>query len=242
MRDLFTSDVVMKQPMVVGYKGEIGSFLLHGLLEIMPKALDIWCVDINESAAEVRQRIRRADTIFLCVPLEDTVGWLWRHKKLLMGKVIVEQCSLKEWLYEEGKLNGLDIRSMHVLFRPSQTPNPDDRRVGLFEGQFNQTLAKNIGEMTRSQVVWYKDAQEHDREMAVQQALLHRTLLVMGKLLKECSGSTFISKRTLELSERIKKGKLDLYRKIQENRYLPARLDEMKKEFDNFNIEAFWPC
>jgi len=31
----------MKRPLVVGYKGEIGSFILNGLLRIMPKALDI---------------------------------------------------------------------------------------------------------------------------------------------------------------------------------------------------------
>ena len=67
----------MKQPLVIGYKGEIGLFILMGLIKIMAKALDIWCVDINETKEEVEQRIKIADTIFLCVPLETTLEWLY---------------------------------------------------------------------------------------------------------------------------------------------------------------------
>ena len=120
----------MKQPLVVGYKGEIGSFILNGLLRIMPKALDIWCVDINETYEETIQRIQIADVIFLCVPLQDTEAWLLKHKEQLSGKKIIEQCSLKEWIYENQKLRDLNIMSMHILFRPSQTPNLEDRNVG----------------------------------------------------------------------------------------------------------------
>jgi prephenate dehydrogenase len=128
----------MKQPMVVGYKGEIGSFILNGLLRVMPKALDIWCVDINESDEEVESRIKVADTIFLCVPLQKTVDWLLKFKTLLKDKIIIEQCSLKEWIYNNKSLQGLNIKSMHILFRPSQTPDLLDRVVGLFTGQFDR--------------------------------------------------------------------------------------------------------
>lgn len=129
---------------------------------------------------------------------------------------------------------------MHILFRPSQTPNLEDRRVGLFEGQFDPELVESIKAITQSQIVWYKNAKEHDREMAVQQALLHRTLLILGKFLKQCSGSTFISKRVIELDERIRKGNLNLYSQIQKNRFLPEKLEELKREFDNFDIEKLW--
>ena len=47
----------MNNPLVCGYKGEIGSFILSGLLKVMPKALDIWCVDVNETESEVIDRI-----------------------------------------------------------------------------------------------------------------------------------------------------------------------------------------
>jgi hypothetical protein len=67
----------MKQPLVIGYKGEVGSFVLGGLLRIMPKALDIWCVDVNETKREVEQRIKISDVIFLCVPLQMTLEWLY---------------------------------------------------------------------------------------------------------------------------------------------------------------------
>jgi prephenate dehydrogenase len=148
----------MNQIMVVGYKGEIGSFILNGLLRVMPKALNIWCVDINETEEETIERIRISDTIFLCIPMEKTIDWLMAHKELLKGKVVVEQCSLKEWVYNEEMLKELDIRSMHVLFRPSQTPDKKDRKVALFNGQFDLEMAKKIGEITGSEIVWFENA------------------------------------------------------------------------------------
>jgi len=127
----------IKNPLVIGYKGEIGSFILSGLLKIIPKALQIYCVDINETDAEVRQRIEASDTIFLCVPFNLTVVWLIKWKPLLKNKLIFEQCSLKEWIYEHYVSKGLNIRSMHILFRPSQTPNLEDRCIGMFSSQFD---------------------------------------------------------------------------------------------------------
>lgn len=230
----------MKQPLVIGYKGEIGSFILNGLLRIMPKALDIWCADINETEEEVVERIRKSDVVFLCVPLEITLNWLLKYKLLLKDKIVIEQCSLKEWLFESGITDFVNVRSMHILFRPSQTPNLEDRKVGLFENEFDETLAKEIESITQSKIVWFKNAQEHDKEMAVQQALLHRTLLILGKSLKECNGSTYISKKVLELVDRIKKGNSNLYKMIQDNKYLPEKLEQIKRDFESFEIEKFW--
>lgn len=225
---------------MVGYKGEIGSFILGGLLRIMPKALDIWCIDINETQEEVEHRIKVSDIIFLCTPLEITVKWLIEHKALIENKPVIEQCSLKEWLFENEALKDLDIRSMHILFRPSQTPNREDRRVGLLKGHFNETLAKDIADITQSSIVWFENAEEHDQEMAVQQALLHRTLLILGRALKECKGSTYISQKVLELEGRVRKGDKDLYGRIQENKYLPGALEKLKKDFEEFNLSDFW--
>ncbi len=227
----------MKQPMVVGNKGEIGRFILNGLLRIMPKALDIWCVDINETDDEVSERIKKADVIFLCVPLQSTINWLLKYKILLENKLIIEQCSLKEWLYKNESLRDMNIASMHILFRPSQTPNLEDREVGLFLNQIkDQELIYEIGEITQSKIVWYKNAEEHDREMAIQQALVHRTLLILGEQLKNCNGSTYICKKVLELSSRIKQGDKKLYSIIQTNTHLPEVLDRVKKDFDDFNL------
>ena len=206
----------------------------------MPKALDIWCIDINETQEEVEHRIKVSDIIFLCTPLELTVKWLIEHKALIGNKPVVEQCSLKEWLFENEDLKDLDIRSMHILFRPSQTPNKEDRRVGLFKGHFNADLAKDIADITQSSIVWFEDAQDHDREMAIQQALLHRTLLILGRALKNCKGSTYISQKVLELETRIRKGNKDLYGRIQGNKYLPEALDKLKRDFEEFNLDDFW--
>jgi len=238
---------MMNSPLVVGYKGEIGSFILSGLLRIMPKASNIWCVDINDSDQEVIARVKMADVIFLCVPMQETMNWLLKYKIILKSNrtLVLEQCSLKEWLYNNDNLTGLNIRSMHVLFRPSQTPDLTDRKVALFESQFapgtiNWISREEIRGITQSELVWYKDAQEHDKEMALQQALVHRTLLVLGKMLKGCSGSTYMSKRVIELCDRIKKGDIDLYKLIQENKYTPDALQELRDNFVDFDIEKIW--
>ena len=228
------------QPLVVGYKGEIGSFILGGLLRVMPKALDIWCVDVNETREEVEQRIKVSDIIFLCTPLQLTVEWLLEHRALIGNKPVIEQCSLKEWLFENDTLKDMDIRSMHILFRPSQTPNKEDRRVGLIKGHFSALLAQNIAEITQSSIVWFDDAGGHDREMAIQQALLHRSLLILGRALKSCKGSTYISQKVIELETRIRKGNKDLYGRIQENKYLPEALNKLKKDFEDFKLDDFW--
>jgi prephenate dehydrogenase len=225
----------MQKPLIVGYKGEIGSFILNGLLRIMPKALNIFCVDVNESEEEVKERIAQSDVIFLCVPIDMTANWIEEHKGLLKGKVIIEQCSLKEDILSRSC--DLDVRSMHILFRPSQTPNFKDRMVGLFEGQFDKNMAKDMADITQSEIVWYKDVEEHDKEMAIQQALVHRTLLLLGESLRSCKGSTFVSKKVIGLADRIKKGDLKLYKSIQENKHLPEHLETLEKGFDSFDIE-----
>lgn len=229
----------MNNPMVVGYRGEIGSFILNGLLRVMPKALDIWCVDINETKDEVKERIEKSDVIFLCVPLNVTVKWILEHKETLKGKTIIEQCSLKENICNDERLKGMDIRSMHILFRPSQTPSKEDRRLGLFERQFSKEMVGKLLEIADSYLVTYKDIEEHDKEMAIQQALVHRTLLLLGKQLKGCKGSTYVSKKVVELAERVRKGNLELYKGIQGNKYLGEHLEVFKEGLEDFEIENY---
>jgi prephenate dehydrogenase len=229
----------LKKPLVVGYKGEIGSFILNGLLRVMPKALDIWCVDVNETGEEIGERIEKSDMIFLCIPMGITVDWLLEHKEELRGKVIVEQCSLKENICNDERLKGLDVRSMHILFRPSQTPDKADRRLALVEHQFSREMEKKLLEITDSHLVVYESIEEHDKEMAIQQALVHRGLLLMGEALRGCKGSTFVSKRVIELSDRIAQGDVELYKQIQDNRHLPEHLEKLEKGLRNFEIEKF---
>ncbi len=231
--------MINKNIMVAGYRGEIGSFILQGLLKTMPKALNIFCSDINETEEEVRERIEKSDVIFICVPMNITVDWIVKYKELLKGKVLFEQCSLKEDICNDERIKGLDIRSMHILFRPSQTPNLEDRKLGLFEGQFDKLSAKEMADITQSEVVWYENVKEHDKEMAIQQALVHRTLLVLGKILGKCNGSTYVSKKVIELSDRIKQGDKKLYGAIQDNKCLPEKLEEFRGELDKFKIDKY---
>jgi len=88
-------------------------------------------------------------------------------------------------------------------------------------------------------LIIYKNVEEHDREMAIQQALVHRTLLLLGEVLGNCKGSTFISKKVVGLANRIKKGNLELYKSIQGNKYLSEHLDRLEKGFKEFDIERY---
>jgi prephenate dehydrogenase len=232
----------MQNPLVVGYKGEIGSFILNGLLRVMPKALNVWCVDVHENHAETVDRIMKSDYIFLCVPIEKTIMWIKKYRNLLRGKVIYEQASLKKWIYDELNESALrlDVRSMHILFRPSSTPNLADRYVALFREQNANINDPDIGEITQSHILYYNDAYEHDKEMAIQQAVLHRTLLSLGKLLKNHNGKTYISQKVIELSDRIKKGNKDLYRFIQSNEHTADMLVMLESEINNFDINEYW--
>ena len=230
----------MKQPLVIGYKGEMGSFILNGLLRVMPKALDIWCADVNETEDEVKERINKSDAIFICVPMSKTIDWIVTYQKLLSNKMLLEQCSLKEWIYDDERVKDLDIRSMHILFRPSGTPLKEDRRLALFDGQFEDDMVEKLLEITDSNLVMYKDAKEHDREMAIQQSLVHRSILLLDEALKDCKGSTYVSKRVIELANRIKKGNVELYKLIQDNKHLPSELEKMISKFETFRLEKYF--
>ena len=95
---------------------------------------------------------------------------------------------------------------------------------------------KKLLEITDSYLVTYKDVREHDREMAKQQALTHRVLLSLGEVLKGCNGSTYISKKVVELAERIKKGNLGLYKAIQNNKHLQEHLERFEGQLEGFDI------
>ena len=56
---------IFRAPMVVGYKGQIGRFILAGLLEHLPKANDIHCTDVSNSKQDVVERLEKADYVFL---------------------------------------------------------------------------------------------------------------------------------------------------------------------------------
>jgi len=229
------NEQVFKNPLVVGYKGEVGSFLLNGLLRTMPKALNIWCFDINESEHERIERIKKSDYIFLCVPIQDTVGWLKQYKPFLKDKIVVEQCSLKSIIYENKEINDLNYISMHLLFRPSATPNIEDRSCILLRLKENQDvqILDWIKKIQVSSISYLEGYKEHDKLMAERQALIHKVLSVLDKTFSAREIDTFTSKQIKKLIERMKAGNKDLYNFIQTNEYLPEILEKFKNNLTN---------
>ena len=229
--------IIFKNPLVIGYKGEIGSFILKGLLRVMPKALNILCYDLFETKAEKINRIKKSDIIFLCVPLENTVDWFAKYGKYLEGKTVIEQCSVKGILFESRRfaICYYKLLSMHILYRPSITPNLSDRKVLLINREsWSKDLVKFVENITQSEICWLEDYKEHDERMAYEQALIHRVILTLGKL---SNRHTYIGKRIGELADRIKSGNPGLYSLIQSNKYLPYALQDFDTEFSKFNIK-----
>jgi prephenate dehydrogenase len=235
---LKSGKLMFSSPMVVGYKGEIGRFILAGLLEHLPKANDILCTDVNNSDLDVIERLERADYVFLCVPLQTTEEWLTKFLPYLKEKWIVEQSSIKSFLYENAALNELKFISMHLLFRPSATPIAD-RQGLLFSDSMSSAemgrLAKELEAVLRTPIVVIDDQEEpthvlHDRLMARQQALVHRVILTLADELQDSRMRTYVGMKVCELAERIRSGDPLLYRMIQENKNLEAVLQgfEMK--------------
>jgi len=231
--------------MVVGYKGQIGRFILAGLLEHLPKANDIHCTDVSNSKQDVVERLEKADYVFLCVPLQHTVQWLKEFAPYLSGKTIVEQCSIKSFLYEDHSFDGLRFVSMHLLFRPSATPVQDRHGLAFSDRVSKEELEKFCQESelaltTPMTLLESKDEPAHvlhDKLMARQQSLVHRVLLTLAESLPEENSRTYVGKRVAELAERIKAGDAVLYRMIQENPHLGDELGAFEKRMREFRIE-----
>ncbi len=220
----------MKSPLVVGYKGEIGSFILNGLLKVMPKASNIWCIDINETEEEKLERIKKADYIFLCVPLQDTVDWLIKYKPFLKDKIIVEQCSLKSLIYEDKRIKDLNYISMHLLFRPSVTSNRKDRECIFIDRGRERRIADELSNMLHFSYNFLYNYKEHDKLMAEKQALVHKVILALAKTIEyPADVNTYVSSHIITLASRIKQGDKTLYKMIQENKYAKNVLERFKK-------------
>ena len=235
----------MKRPLVVGYKGEIGRFILAGLLKTMPKALDIFCVDKNESTGEVISRIKKSDVIFLCVPFDRTIWWLVKYAKHLKGKIVVEQTSLKNWAFAmdlKKEFPSVKFMHMHILFRPSETPNVLDRRV-VIVGNINKLQDRHfydtyhvIAQITESQIQLCSSITNHDNMMAVHQTLTHRVVVRLADEIRKLPHKTFISNKIVELADRIIRGG-ELTKHLQTN---PNKYEVVHQFAQNLSTEPLF--
>ena len=245
----------MKNPLIVGYRGEIGSYLLAGLIKYMPSATNILCFDQAEDEYERKDRIDRADVIYLCIPLHETVYFFKDYHTLLQGKTVVEQSSLKGIVYQNSNFKsytkGINVLSMHILFRPSATPNKEDQSICIIsEGQeqldrWNQTgIISFIRDGLKVEFFMIPTWKKHDQEMALQQALVHRILLTLSETISEgdigwvprYKTNTYIGKQVNRLALRIKQGDYDLYSLIQANPQLGRKLREFNTRLDKFDL------
>ena len=242
-------------PLVVGYKGEIGSFILQGLLRVWPKAVNIYCFDVNDTYKDRIERIKKSDIIFLCVPMEETVNWLIKYKRFLKKKIIFEQTSLKGIIFDDKRfkeISHLNIRMMHILFKPSMTPK-EDRSLALIKPINVMDIHNMIVweefvwdfvhmfDMKKENIEYHNSWERHDAIMATQQALVHKVLLLLDKFNNNCGGkrNTYLSKKIEELTLRIKLGNKDMYKLIQNNPKLKAINKLFLELFEKFKIEDY---
>lgn len=229
----------MKNPCVVGYRGQIGRFVLDGLLQYMPKANQILCFDVNETEEECIDRIEKSDFIFLCIPFLETAEWLKKYEVHLLDKIIVEQCSLKNEIYK--KFKHLKFIGMHFLFRPEGTP-PDDRRCVLIK----ETMAPGVSEhwvhfYNLLDKIWkcriiLLSKDDHDSFMAFEQALVHRVVLNLARMIEFTDATTYIGGEIIKLANRIKSGDKELYKAMQKNPLTNIVLKDFKDQLREFKI------
>ena len=240
----------MKNPLVVGYRGEIGSYILKGLIDFLPSAIPIMCVDVHDKKEQVRQRILEADVIFLCINLKNTPDWIDELCVELKDKVVIEQTSLKSTIFSIEYMNKLitkyniQMHSMHILFRPSITDNIKDRVILLLgdkEFWCTRDLTYFFNKGLDVDHFAYIDAwQNHDEEMARQQALVHRVILTLGEVVSEglhYEKNTYVSREVLRLAQRIKSGDAELYALIKSNPGLPDLLKDFSSKLQTFDIK-----
>lgn len=236
----------MKNPLVIGYKGEIGSYILQALLKFMPKASNIWCYDVGSDDSEIRIRLHQSDTIFLCVPLDKTFEFFNKYSNFLRDKTVIEQTSLKLWVPKmkselKDKFN-CELVSMHVLFRPSVTPDVKDHYVAVIGKKQTPgfTSAKNFVDIVlKAKLVYIETIEQHETIMACQQALVHRVLLVLDNCLRSEFPGTYVSRKVRDLAKRITSGDPKLYEMIQNNPKLKLQLANFNRQMKTFRITKF---
>jgi len=243
-------------PLVVGYKGEIGSFILQGLLKVFPKATNIYCIDVNETYKEQIDRVKKSNIIFLCVPIDQTVDWLIKFKRFLKNKVIIEQVSIKKIIFNDKRfeqIEHLNIKSMHILFKPSMTAN-HERSIALINPEKARYLSTKVNRywddyvddfremfnlINTNDIIFYHDYEQHDRDMSIQQALVHKTLLILNSMLQNTSSGTFVSRKIRELCNRMMVGDRNLYRIIQEEASSNDIEEYFVTLFKDFDIKKY---
>lgn len=243
-------------PLIVGYKGEIGSFILNCLLKSMPKATNILCIDVNETENEKIKRIKESREIFLCVPIQETVNWLKKYRKYIdKSKLIFEQCSLKSFLLTNKELNSFcNFISMHFLYKPSMTPKEDENRTLAFlQYQFDakplwRDYIEYLCDITNSHYTYFFDYDSHDKFVAIHQALTHRVILALSDIFSQDNDNvfdsifgskgkfTYMSAKVNDLAYRIRLGDKKLYKMIQKNKYMKDVMKIFLKKIKHFNF------
>jgi hypothetical protein len=76
--------------------------------------------------------------------------------------------------------------------------------------------------------------------MSLNQALVHRVILILGRMLQNSPALTYVDKKVIELYDRIRAGDLELYKTIQNNlgETTGFAFNELFKCFD---IENYMP-
>jgi prephenate dehydrogenase len=254
--------------LIVGGTGETGSWFARYFRD---KGLDVavWGPSgKTEAAKEMKVRyagdltseVRRSDVVMMSVPIEKTVQVIRElAPHMHPGSVIMDVTSLKSapvQAMEEYAPEGVEVLGTHPMFGPTMpalrgqtiilTPVPDRSQKWLpyFRSLFEADGAH----------IEVLDAEEHDRIMAVVQALTHFAYIGIGATLKALDFDVSRSRRfmspvyeiMIDFVGRILDQNPELYASIQRNPLAAnvrqtfigecMRLSEMA---DSGNLEAF---
>lgn len=184
-----------------------------------------------------RDLAQKADIVIISVPIRETLTVIKdirdsvKEESLLCDFTSLKTKSLKEML----KRKGGGVLGIHPLFGPL-TPSMKNQNIVFCPGRNNKwvKILKELFE-NRGAKVTILTAKEHDRQMAIVQALPHFTNIVFSKVLQKQKISKSISTPVFELQNAIVKkilnGKASLYADISiDNQYSPRILKQFIKE------------
>lgn len=172
---------------IIGGNGRFGSWF-RGLFEA--SGFEV-LVASRSTVLTPKELAQRADIVIVCVSLADTVSVIRevrdvvRKEALLCDFTSVKEVPLKEMLKAKSRCG---VTGIHPLFGPL-VPSLAGQTVVFCSGRDNvwTTFLKDFFVNKGAKVVFSK-AREHDRQMAIVQALTHLTNIIFAHTVQKQKG------------------------------------------------------
>jgi prephenate dehydrogenase len=194
---------------IIGASGRMGSWFANYFSR---RGFHISAYDIDKSSqkfhenvkvvASVRDCVRSADLVFVCVPVNSTPQMINKcAKNMKAGATIVEISSVKQKAFETLSQVRSDLKPLciHPMFGPGASEKKGVKILLVPVKNKDAELKMATALFENAKIIILPNPELHDRSIAIVLGLTYFANLVFGKvasannlaLLKEISGTTF---------------------------------------------------